>query len=214
MNRQDYAKRISDLLRPVAPEGKLMSEEVGLTDQIAAMWEKRAATGSRFDRALAAVLLHEGGYVNHPKDPGGATNKGVTQAVYDDWRARQGQPKRSVREIEQGEVGAIYRRDYWDRVKADDLPAGVDYAVFDYAVNSGVNRASRFLQAVVSVEQDGAIGPGTLAAVKDMPPAAVIETLCAKRLAFLKGLPTWPTFGKGWGARVAGVRKLALEMAA
>lgn len=168
---------------------------------------------SRFDRALAAVLVHEGGYVNHPKDPGGATNQGVTQAVYDDWRVRKGLPKRSVREIDSAEVSAIYRRDYWNRVKADDLPPGVDYAVFDLAVNSGVNRAARFLQAVVGVSQDGTIGPATIAAVKSMSAREVITDLLDKRLAFLRRLNTWPTFGEGWAARCAGVRKLAMEMA-
>jgi lysozyme family protein len=215
MTRQEYAKRISDLLRPEAPGSKLMSEEVGLMDQIAAMWSARGAVAtSRFDQALSLVLVHEGGYSNHPSDPGGATMKGVTQAVYDDWRVRQGLGKRSVRDIENGELSAIYRRDYWDRIKGDDLPAGVDYAVFDFAVNSGVNRASRFLQAVAGVTQDGVIGPASIAAVKAKPTQAVIQALCDKRLTFLKGLQTWGTFGKGWGARVAGVRAKALEMAA
>lgn len=172
-----------------------------------------AAPQGRFDRALAYVLVHEGGYVNHPRDPGGATNKGVTQAVYDDWRGRQGKAKRSVREIEADEVSAIYRRDYWDRVKGDELPSGLDYAVFDFAVNSGVNRAARFLQAVAGVAQDGAIGPATLSAAWAGDSSALINALCDKRLAFLKGLPTWSTFGKGWSARVAGVRQHALEMA-
>jgi len=208
-------KDLFEAIRPFAPDRKFSDADVKIIDLLAAKWgvPEDAGPQSGFERALAAVLVHEGGYVNHPKDPGGATNKGVTQAVYDDWRVRQGLSKRSVREIEADEVSAIYRRDYWDRVRADQLPPGIDYAVFDFAVNSGVSRASRFLQAVVGVPQDGVIGPATLAAVKAASGRSVIESLMDKRLAFLKGLPTWGTFGKGWSSRVAGVRELALEMA-
>lgn len=165
-----------------------------------------------FDRSLAAVLVHEGGFVNNPKDPGGATNKGVTQAVYDDWRGRHGLAKRSVRGIADDEVRAIYRRDYWDRINGDGLPSGVDYATFDFAVNSGVSRAARFLQAAAGVAQDGAIGPATIAAA-GRDPAHIINALIDKRLAFLRSLSTFATFGKGWTARCAGVRRMALEMA-
>lgn len=167
---------------------------------------------ANFDRSLAAVLVHEGGYVNDPRDPGGATNKGVTQAVYDDWRARHGLAKRSVRALEQDELQAIYRHNYWDQVKGDDLPAGVDYATFDFAVNSGVGRAARFLQAAAGVVQDGAIGPATLAAV-GRDPAHIVSTLIDNRLAFLRALGTFKTFGKGWTARCEGVRRMALDMA-
>lgn len=171
------------------------------------------ADGDAFDQALPLVLVHEGGYVNHPKDPGGATMKGVTQATYDGWRAKQGLPAQPVRNITPEEVSAIYRRDYWDKVKGDDLPAGVGYAVFDFAVNSGVSRASRFLQKVVGVAQDGVIGPATIAAVKALPPVTVIDRLCDDRMAFLRGLGTFSTFGKGWTRRVTDVRSHAKEMA-
>lgn len=166
-----------------------------------------------FEEALALVLRHEGGFVNHPDDPGGATNKGVTQATYDAWRKRQKLPPRSVRSITAAEVNAIYRRDYWDKVKADDLPAGVDYAVFDFAVNSGPSRAIKFLQRVLGVTDDGKIGPITMAALSDFPPGYVIAELCDARLAWLKRLKTWPTFGKGWTRRVVDVERAALEMA-
>ena len=172
-----------------------------------------APAGDAFDQALPLVLVHEGGYVNHPKDPGGATMKGVTQATYDGWRAKQGLSVQPVRNITSEEVSAIYRRDYWDKVKGDDLPAGVGYAVFDFAVNSGVRRASRFLQKVVGVAQDGVIGPATIAAVKALPPATVIDRLCDDRMAFLRGLGTFSTFGKGWTRRVTDVRSHAKEMA-
>ncbi len=167
-----------------------------------------------FPLSLAAVLIHEGGYVDDPQDPGGATNKGVTQAVYDDWRVGEGLARRSVRFINDYEVGAIYRRRYWGAVRGDDLPPGVDYCVFDFAVNSGVNRASRYLQRAAGVVDDGRIGPATLAAVKAKPAAALIAAVCDARQAFLEQLPTFARFGRGWTARVAEVRAKATEMTA
>lgn len=168
---------------------------------------------SNFDRALKAVLLWEGGYVHHPKDPGGRTNFGVTQTVYNDWRVGSGLPERSVRDITPAEVMAIYRANYWNRVKGDDLPAGVDYCVFDFAVNSGVSRASHYLQEAVGVASDGRIGPMTLAAVNGAAPSTVIDAICDARMAFLKRLSTFDTFGKGWTRRVEDVRAKAKAMA-
>lgn len=166
-----------------------------------------------FEPSLAAVLVHEGGYVCNPHDPGGATSNGVTQAVYDDWRADKGLAARTVREIERDEIGAIYRDLYWDRVRGDDLPAGVDYAVFDFAFNSGVARAARFLQQAVGATPDGQIGPMTLAAVKKQPARALVDILCDLRLNFLRHLSTFQYFGRGWTRRVAEVRERAKEMA-
>lgn len=163
-----------------------------------------------FDKALALVLEHEGGYVNHPRDPGGATMKGVTQAVYDAYRKVRGRGVQSVRFITDSELEAIYKFQYWDRVQGDLLPAGLDYAVFDFAVNSGVSRAAKYLQAVVGVKQDGIIGAKTLAAIKD--PAQVVNALCDRRMSFLRNLGHFATFGRGWTRRVQGVRAKALEM--
>lgn len=169
-----------------------------------------AVTPDRFDRWLPHILKHEGGWVNHPKDPGGATNKGIIQRTYDSWRDRQGQPRQSVRNITDAEVAAIYRRDYWDAIKGDDLPAGVDYCVFDFAVNSGIDRAARYLQRAVGASEDGSIGPATVAKVKSADSAKVIDVICDQRMAFLRGLKTFATFGKGWTARVDDVRAKAL----
>ena len=155
-----------------------------------------------YDTALQAVLEHEGGYVNHPEDPGGATNRGVTQRVYDAWRKRQGLRSRAVKAIAADEVAAIYRAQYWDAVRGDDLPAGLDYAVFDFAVNSGPARAIHYLQANLGVTADGHIGLVTLGAAARAKPRQVIDDLCDSRLAFLKKLKTFPTFGKGWTRRV------------
>ncbi len=166
---------------------------------------------ANYERALKAVLVHEGGYVNHPKDPGGATMKGVTQAVYDHYRDSKSAGRQTVRAITDDELQAIYRSQYWNAIKGDLLPAGLDYAVFDLAVNSGVSRAARFLQAVVGAAQDGLIGPATIAKIGN--PTNVIDALCDKRQAFLETLGTFGTFGKGWTTRVKGVRALAKEMA-
>lgn len=164
-----------------------------------------------YQRSLAEVLKWEGGYVNHPKDPGGATNKGITQATYNAYLGPKRQ--RSVKIITDAEVADIYKHRYWDVVRGDDLPAGLDFAVFDFAVNSGPTRAIRFLQHAVGVKVDGELGPLTLRAAKSCDVSSVIRKLCANRLYYLKLLKTWPTFGKGWERRVVGVEALALKMA-
>ncbi len=174
---------------------------------------------SNFEKSLAYVLEHEGGYVNHPRDPGGATNRGVTQAVYDAYRKTRGRGQQSVKFISTYEVRAIYKFQYWDRVQGDHLPLGVDYAVFDFAVNSGVSRASKFLQAVLGVAQDGQIGALTIASIGS--PTTTINALCDRRMGFLRSLANWLHFGRGWKKRVEGddpkkvdgVREVALEMA-
>ena len=175
---------------------------------------------SNFAKCLELVLHHEGGYVNHPKDPGGATNKGVTQKVYDGYRKVKARPPQSVKFISDSELEAIYKLQYWDAVKADLLPTGLDYAVFDLAVNSGVGRASKYLQRVLGVPQDGMIGAQTLGAVYNTKKH--INDLCDLRMSFLRQLKNFATFGKGWTRRVEGanpkitdgVREIALEMAA
>jgi lysozyme family protein len=151
---------------------------------------------SNFQRALSRVLKHEGGYVDHPKDPGGATNKGVTIATFRRYVKPKG-TKADLRAITAEQVATVYYKHYWAVVHGPELPAGVDYAVFDLAVNSGPSRAARFLQRVVGATEDGRIGPATLAAVRKADPTEVIATLCDARLAWLKTLKTWPTFGKG-----------------
>ena len=150
------------------------------------------------------VLAYEGGFVNHPKDPGGATNQGVTQRTYDAYRRRIGHATQSVRLMDNVERDTIYRVQYWDAIKCDDLPSGVDAAVYDFAVNSGPSRAAKYLQKIVGVKQDGVIGLQTLDAVTRMDSTQVIGRLCVDRIAFLRGLRTWPTFGKGWMRRVMG----------
>lgn len=165
-----------------------------------------------YDAALAFVLQFEGGYVNDPHDPGGPTNKGVTQRVYDGYRKRTGHPPRSVQKIDEAELQAIYRRQYWDAVRGDDLPRGVDLVVFDCAVNSGPVRAAKLLQAALGVPADGTIGEATLAAARSTLAADVIRKVCASRQAFLETLATFGRFGKGWTRRVEAARRTALDM--
>lgn len=167
---------------------------------------------ANFQRSLAAVLKHEGGYVDHPADPGGATNMGITFATLQAWRGRP-ITKVDVQNLTKAEAGQIYKARYWDRVQGDHLPYGVDFAVFDFAVNSGVSRAAIFLQEIVGVAPDGKIGPLTLSAVAKWDSVKLVEKLCANRLAFVKRLSTWPTFGKGWSRRISEVLHLAKDMA-
>lgn len=163
---------------------------------------------SEFTKALPPVLTHEGGYVNHPRDPGGPTNKGVTQAVYDAHRGRKGLDPRTVKLIEQSEVEAIYKTGYWDKVNGDAMPPGVGYVLFDYAVNSGPSRAIKALQSTLGVTPDGTIGNMTMDALEmHGDHDALIADICARRLAFMRRLSTWGTFGKGWSRRVADVQK-------
>lgn len=165
-----------------------------------------------FERCLPKVLSHEGGWSDHPSDPGGATMKGITIGTYAQWKGRK-VTKDELRNITDAEVAAIYRRKYWDKVKGDDLPSGVDYVAFDAAVNSGPARSARWLQLAVGATQDGQIGPATVAAAQAQYAPAVVERAIGARLSFLRGLKTWPTFGKGWHRRVDDVRTFALAIA-
>ncbi|RVA90042.1 hypothetical protein EN925_15845, partial [Mesorhizobium sp. M7A.F.Ca.US.006.04.2.1] len=162
-----------------------------------------------FARALALVLKSEGGWSDNPSDPGGATMKGVTLASFRRY-VKAGATKADLRAISDAQVATVYRRFYWDAVLGAELPDGVDHAVFDFAVNSGPGRAAKYLQAAVGVAQDGRIGPVTVAAAKAKPAGVTIDALCDARLAFLKRLPTWATFGRGWSDRVRSVRVQAL----
>ena len=164
-----------------------------------------------FETCLKLMLEHEGGYVNHKLDPGGRTNHGVTQRVWEEWVGHEVDEKQ-MRALTHEMVAPLYKRKYWDAVRADDLVAGVDYCVFDVAVNSGPGRAIKFLQSSVGVTADGGFGPATLAAVTKEDPTRLIEMYCAKRLEFLQSLKTFETFGKGWSRRVAEVKDKALKM--
>jgi len=168
----------------------------------------------RFQRAFALLLVTEGGYANNPKDPGGATMKGVTHRTYDDYRRRHGLPTQDVRKITDVEVKDIYKGQYWDSVQADALPSGVAYCVFDAAVNSGPSQAVKWLQGVAGAQIDGIVGNETVSAALKMPAADLINRYCDMRLAFMKRLKGWAEFKVGWSRRVSEVRKQSLAWAA
>lgn len=165
-----------------------------------------------WDKAFEMVLKHEGGFVNHPKDPGGMTNLGVTKKVWEAWVGRE-VDEAEMRALTPDLVKPLYKKNYWDKIKGDDLPDGVDYAAYDLAVNSGVGRAAKYLQQIAGVPADGVIGPKSLEAIKACPAEEAVDALCDMRLEFLQRLPTWGTFGKGWGRRVEDVKATALQMA-
>lgn len=148
-----------------------------------------------YPESLRRLLVHEGGYSNHPSDPGGPTNYGITIADY----RMYVKPKATaadVKAMKLDDAKKIYKAKYWDAMGCDDLPSGVDYAVFDYGVNSGVGRALKVLARF----------PGK-------SPSDTVKAICDERLAFLKRLKTWSAFGAGWGRRVKEVRTYALALA-
>ena len=165
-----------------------------------------------WDVALQALLKHEGGFSNDPHDRGGITNLGVTIKNWREWVGRE-VTEDEMRQLTPQAVAPFYKQRYWDVVHADSLPAGVDLCVFDCAVNSGPVQSARFLQRAVGVNPDGKIGPVTLAAVAAADPHDVIEKFTHNREAFLRDLPTFVYFGKGWLIRTAAVEKQATEMA-
>jgi len=165
-----------------------------------------------WEMAFQMVLKHEGGYVNNPKDPGGMTNLGVTKKVWEEYVGHE-VDENIMRGLTPDMVQPLYKKNYWDRIKGDQLPDGVDYAAYDLAVNSGVGRAAKYLQQIAGVPADGVIGPKSLEAIKACPAEEVVDALCDMRLEFLKRLPTWTTFGKGWERRVVEVKQKASTMA-
>jgi lysozyme family protein len=165
-----------------------------------------------FDRCLEMVLKHEGGFVNHPKDPGGATNMGVTLATYEQWVGRSVTIE-EMKNLAFQDVAPIYKKNYWDKVRGDDLPSGVDWSVFDWAVNSGPSRSAKALQKIVMVGQDGAIGPITLAATHSQDAKEVIQAMYYARQRFYENLSTFDTFGRGWTRRNKETLESALAMA-
>jgi lysozyme family protein len=165
-----------------------------------------------FDKCFELVIEHEGGYVNDPRDPGGRTNLGVTQRAWESYLNRK-VSEIEMRTLTPNMVKPFYRAMYWDKIKGDQLPSGIDYAAFDLAVNSGVNRAAKYLQEIAGTVADGIIGPKSLEAILACNPEEVVDALCDMRLDFLKRLPTFGTFGKGWSRRVAEVKLKAISMA-
>ena len=160
-----------------------------------------------FDECLKMLLHHEGGYVNHPKDPGGETNLGVTKRVYEKWGGTK-----DMKDLTVEDVAPIYKKEYWDKCRCDELESGVDWAVFDWAVNSGTGRAAKAIQKICGATQDGAIGPKTLALIGTQNTQYVVEEFGKIRQQFYESLKTFDTFGKGWTRRNKETTEKALEM--
>ena len=164
-----------------------------------------------YDKCLELILHHEGGYVNHPKDPGGETNLGVTKRVYEEWGGTKDMVDLLVED-----VAPIYEKNYWGRTKCDDLPSGLDLCVFDFAVNAGPGRAAKYLQEMIGTTVDGGIGPNTLRAlgnyIESEGTAAAVRNYQAMRQEYYESLSTFETFGRGWTRRVDETTEEALAL--
>ena len=159
---------------------------------------------ANFEACMAEVFKHEGGYVNDPHDPGGETNLGISKRSY---------PKEDIRNMTRARAAQIYRRDFWDKLRCDELPAGLDLVAFDAAVNSGPSRGAKWLQQALGVAVDGKVGLATIGAAKNTyAPAAVLRAVGFRR-AFLKTLPTWERYKNGWTKRLDSVEAVASTMA-
>lgn len=169
-------------------------------------------TRANFPPVMAEIFRHEGGFVNHPRDPGGATNMGITIGTLRAWRG-VAVSVQDVRDLTRAEAEAIYRANYWQPVRGDDLPEGIDLVAMDPAVNSGVSRGARWLQQALGVVADSKVGPQTIAAARQADAVPVIQRACARRMGFLRGLRTWDAFGRGWSRRVASVEAVGVRMA-
>ncbi len=157
-----------------------------------------------FDACLKLTLQFEGGYVDHPADPGGATNLGITRRTLARWRGRA-VSKSEVRSMSRQEAAEIYRAHYWDAVNGDDLPVGIDAAVFDHAVNSGPSAAVRMLQQALGFKPDGVIGSATMAFVRACDSEVLLGELMKRRRSFLQRLKTFRVFGRGWTRRLIAI---------
>ena len=166
---------------------------------------------NNFDKCLHMLLEHEGGYVNNVHDKGGMTNLGVTKKVYDKWIDRES-TEQEMRDLTPDDVAPIYKKNYWDRVKGDSLPSGLDWACFDWAVNSGSGRPAKAVQRAVGAEPDGAIGPQTLGLIMEKDPEFIIDYVYIVRKAFYEGLDDYKHFGRGWSRRNKETLKQALSM--
>lgn len=170
-------------------------------------------TASNYDAALARVLAHEGGYSNHPDDPGGPTKFGITIADFRKY-VKADATADDVKAMTSAQAAPIYRAHYWDALRCDDIPSGLDYVLFDYGVNSGIARAAKVIRRIVGAQDGVAINAALIAVIVKADAGELVTAICDERLAFLKSLKTWPVFGAGWSRRVAEVRAAALTMTA
>ncbi len=165
----------------------------------------------RFRECLPHILKHEGGYVDHPEDPGGATNMGITHITLASWRGCS-VTKQDVKNLRPSEVQDIYKANYWDAAHCANMPVGIDLCVFDCAVNQGVGDARRFLQYALGVRVDGVVGPITLGAVSHAKPSVLLRKFMARRMEDYGNLSIFKTFGGGWSSRLMDTMYLATRM--
>jgi lysozyme family protein len=169
----------------------------------------------RFGSCLALTLRQEGGYVDDPADPGGATNMGITLATYREWSDDPNLGDVQVRDMTQKTASAIYRSLYWNRLRADALPPGVDLSVFDMGVNAGIWRSAKLLQQALDftgAKVDGSIGPETLAAADRFDARTLVNNLANRQTAYYRSLGNFRIFGTGWLRRANARRDAALAM--
>ena len=166
---------------------------------------------SNWKQSFELMLKSEGGFVNHPSDPGGVTNLGVTKATWENWVGRESD-EAEMRSLTPEKVEPLYKKKYFDAVRGDELPVGLDYLLFDFAVNAGAGRAIKTLQSAVGVTPDGGFGPLTMAAVQAIEPQELIERFSQAKEDFYRSLNTFNVFGKGWLNRVADVKLKANSM--
>ena len=164
-----------------------------------------------YDKCLETILHHEGGYVNHPKDPGGETNLGVTKRVYQEHGGTK-----DMKDLLVEDVAPLYKKGYWDKMKCDDIPSGLDLCLFDFGVNAGPGRAAKFLQQMIGTTVDGGIGPNTLAKleeyIRENGEHEAVNKYQEMRQKYYENLSTFATFGRGWTRRVQETTKLALDL--
>lgn len=168
---------------------------------------------SNWPQSFRLMLTSEGGFSNHPSDPGGMTNLGVTKATWENWVGRKSD-EAEMRGLTPKKVEPLYKKKYWDAVRGDELPAGISYLLFDFAVNAGVGRSIKTLQTAVGVTPDGGFGSITMAAVLAVDPVELIERFSQAKEDFYRSLTTFSTFGTGWLNRVADVKQHANLMVA
>ena len=164
-----------------------------------------------FDKCMEMPLHHEGGFVNHPRDPGGMTNLGVTKKTYDHHHGTD-IDEEGMRNLTVEDVMPIYRTNYWEQCRCQDLLSGVDWAVFDWAVNSGLGRAAKALQRAVGAYEDGGVGPQTLMAVTASQLHEMINRIAVHRDIYYRELKHFDTFGRGWIRRNDETREQAIHM--
>jgi len=202
-------------VRDALGRGVTHKEVTYLDNALDAIGVAREGSSGVFATCLAEILKHEGGFVDHPRDPGGMTNLGVTRKTWEEWTGRPAS-EADMRALTPAKVTPLYSKNYWDKVRCDELHPALAMCVFDFAVNAGPGRSARYLQAMLGVERDGIVGPGTVAAatrfVASNGAAEAVKRFQQSRRDYYRRLSTFDTFGRGWLRRVDAVETAALKL--